>query len=194
MAGPASAYPTLRSPASIEDPSAPLAYNLLGFCYFTQGDYAKAAGYYQKASDLLPNNLVFAHDAAIAFDRASNPEQATVYAIRAVSSPAAGGEDHYLMGKLLANAGKAGDAIRELKTAVAQTPDLDGPYYLLARASMRMGDTAQATEWNARLTELKQKRERDHTLQKTTQKMNKAVPSSTLLKGAPITSEETEAP
>ncbi|AXC14906.1 hypothetical protein ACPOL_5658 [Acidisarcina polymorpha] len=57
-----------------------------------------------------------------------------------------------------------------------------------------MGDTAQATEWNARLTELKQKRERGYTLQKTAQKMNKAVPSSTLLKDAPITSEETEAP
>jgi tetratricopeptide (TPR) repeat protein len=177
-----------------EAPGTALAYNLLGFCYFGQGDYARAAGYYQKASDLLPDNVIFAHDAVIAFDRANNPGQAMVYADRAVASTAAGGEDHYLVGKLLAKAGKNEDAVRELKTAVQLSPDLDGPYYLLARTTMRMGDTAQATEWNAKLADLKQKHERDYALQKTADRKDKPVPSSTLLQGAPMTTVESEAP
>jgi tetratricopeptide (TPR) repeat protein len=192
-AGARQAIPTLERTVA-EAPDTALAYNLLGFCYFSQGDYAKAAGYYQKASDLLPDNVIFAHDAAMAFDRANDSGQAMVYASRAVASAAAGGEDHYLVGKLLAKTGKNEEAVRELKTAVQLSPDLDGPYYLLARTTMRMGDTAQATEWNARLAELKQKHERDYALQKAADRKDKPVPSSTLLHGAPMTDVEPEAP
>jgi tetratricopeptide (TPR) repeat protein len=192
-AGAGQAIPTLERTAT-EAPGTALAYNLLGFCYFSQGDYAKAAGYYQKGSDLLPENVIFAHDAAMAFDRANDSGQAMVYASRAVASAGAGGEDHYLVGKLLAKTGKNEDAVRELKTAVQLSPDLDGPYYLLARTSMRMGDTAQATEWNARLAELKQKHDRDYALKKAADRKDKPVPSSTLLQGAPMTDAEQEAP
>jgi len=84
--------------------------------------------------------------------------------------------------------------VNELKTAVALNPELDGPYYLLARTYMRTGDTPQATEWNAKFTELKQKHERDYALQKAAQKKDKPVPSSTLLQGATITGAEGDAP
>jgi tetratricopeptide (TPR) repeat protein len=173
-----------------ENSSLALSFNILGFCYFQQGDYARAADAHKQASDLRPEMLIFAHDAAIAFDRSSNADQAMVYAERAVEMPTASSDDHYLVGKLLARAGHKEDAVRELKEAVALSPDLDKPYYLLARTYMQMGDTAQATAWNAKLTDLKQKHERAYAAGKNV----KPPASSTLLHGATITSAESEGP
>jgi tetratricopeptide (TPR) repeat protein len=176
--------------AVAEDPSLPLSHNILGFCYFYQGDYARAAQAYQKASDMRPDVKIFAHDAAIAFERSNNSDQALTYAMRAATLPSAGGEDHALVGKLLAKAGRKDDAIRELKQAAAMSPDIDEPYYLLAHTYMQMGDVAQATQWNAKLTELKQKHDRAYAARKN----STSVTSSTLLKGAPMNSSETDAP
>ena len=185
--GVAVATPTLQHAVEL-DPSIALSQNLLGFCYFRQGDYAQAAQLYQRASDLQPDTLIFAYDAALAFARANQGEEALVYAKRAVSLPSARGEDHYLLGKLYAQGGRKEDAIRELKLAVEINPDLDNSYYLLARTYLQMGDTAQAAEWNSRLTALKQKHDESYTAQKNAQAGE--VPSSTLLRGAPMTSEE----
>jgi tetratricopeptide (TPR) repeat protein len=176
--------------AIAEDPSLPLSHNILGFCYFYQGDYAKAAQAYQKASDMRPDVRIFAHDAAIAFERSNNSDQALAYAMRAATLGSAGGEDHALVGKLLAKSGRKDDAINELKQAAAMSPDLDEPYYLLVHTYMQMGDVAQATQWNAKLTELKQKHDRDYAARKN----STSVTSSTLLKGAPMNSSETDAP
>lgn len=173
-----------------EDPSLPLSHNILGFCYFYQGDYVRAAQAYQKASDMRPDVRIFAHDAAIAFERSNSSDQALIYATRAAALPSAGGEDHALVGKLLAKAGRKDDAIRELKQAAAMSPDMDEPYYLLAHTYMQMGDMAQATQWNAKLTALKQKHDRAYA----TRKSSTSVTSSTLLKGAPMNSSETDAP
>lgn len=187
--GVAVAIPTLQQAVAI-DPSIALSHNLLGFCYFKQGDYAQAAQLYQRASDRQPDTLIFAYDAALAFERANQPDEALQYARRAVSLPSARSEDHYLLGKLYAKAGRKEDAIRELKQAVVINPDLDNPYYLLARTYMQMGDTAQAAEWNSRLTALKQKHDQSYAAQKNARPGE--IPSSTLLQGAPMTSEENE--
>jgi tetratricopeptide (TPR) repeat protein len=176
--------------AVAEDSSLPLSHNILGFCYFYQGDYARAAQAYQKASDMRPDVRIFAHDAAIAFERSNSSDQALIYAMRATALPSAGGEDHALVGKLLAKAGRKDDAIRELKQAAALSPDMDEPYYLLAHTYMQMGDMAQATQWNTKLTELKQKHDRAYAARKN----STSVTSSTLLKGAPMNSSETDAP
>ena len=189
--GVAVAIPTLQQAVAI-DPSIALSHNLLGFCYFKQGDYAQAAQLYQRASDLQPDTLIFAYDAALAFARANQAEEALEYAKRAVSLPSARSEDHYLLGKLYAKADRKEDAIRELKLAVEMNPDLDNSYYLLARTYMQMGDTAQAAEWNSRLTALKQKHDQSYTAQKNVQAGE--MPSSTLLRGAPMTSEENGVP
>lgn len=187
--GPGQAVPTLLN-AVAEDPSLALSYNMLGFCYFVQGDLAKAGASYKQASDLSPQTRIFAHGAAVAFDRSSAPDEAMFYAVRAVTLSGADAEDHYLVGKLFAKAGRREDAIRELNEAFALNPDLDGVYYLLGRTYMQMGDTAKATEWFARLKELKQKHERAYAESK---KIAKPVASSTLLQGAPMASSETEA-
>ncbi len=185
--GVAVAIPTLQHAVEI-DPSIALSHNILGFCYFKQGDYAQAAQLYQRASDLQPDTLIFAYDAALAFERANNSEDALVYAKRAVSLPSARSDDHYLLGKLYAKADRKEDAIRELKLAVEMNPDLDNSYYLLARTYMQMGDTRQAAEWNSRLTALKQRHDQSYTAQKNVRLGD--VPSSTLLRGAPMISEE----
>ncbi len=185
--GIAVAIPTLEHAVEM-DRSIALSHNLLGFCYFRQGEYAKAAQSYRRASDLQPDTLIFAYDAALAFERANNSDQAMVYAKRAVSLPSARSDDHYLLGKLYANAGRKEDAVRELKVAVEMNPDLDGSYYLLARTYMQMGDTAQAQAWNNKLTALKQKQEQSYTAAKNAQ--SGRMSSSTLLRGVPMTSED----
>jgi tetratricopeptide (TPR) repeat protein len=185
----AQAIPTLER-AIAADPSLALSYNILGFCYFNQGDFAKAAKAYRQASDLRPEIGLFAHDAAIALDRSNDTANALVYAQRAVSLPNADGDDHYLIGKLLAKQNHKEEAIPELKVAVQLSPDLDAAYYALARAYMQTGDMAQATEWNARLNELKQKHDRTYAAET----KSKQVRSSTLLRGAPMSGAESEGP
>jgi tetratricopeptide (TPR) repeat protein len=179
------AIPTLER-AVAENPSLALSLNILGFCYFEQGDYVKAASLYRQASDFHPDVLIFAHDAAIALDRSNETQEAMRYAQRALALPAANAEDHYLAGKLFAKQGRKVDAIHELELAVVSDPDLDKPYYLLARTYMQMGDIAQATQWNSRLTDLKQKHERAYAADKKTS----AVTSSMLLLGAPMSAAE----
>jgi tetratricopeptide (TPR) repeat protein len=183
------ALPTLERSVA-ENPSLPLSHNILGFCYFQGGDYAKGAEAYSRASDMRPEIGIFAHNAAIAFERSNQSDKALVYASRAVALPGATGDDHYLIGKLLAKAGRKDEAIGELKEAVVLSPELDASYYLLARTYMQKGDTAQATEWNAKLTALKQQHDRAYAAGKN----NKPVTSSTLLDGAPMASAETDLP
>ena len=152
------------------------------FCYFKQGNYVQAAQAYERASDLQPSTLIFAYDAALAFERANKMDEALTYAERAVSLPSARADDHYLVGKLYAQAGRKKEAIRQLKLAAQINPDLDDSYYLLARTYMQMGDTAQATEWNNKLTALKQKHDRTYAAQKDTEPHG--MTSSSLLHGS----------
>lgn len=179
--GPAKATPALER-AVAEDPTLALSFNMLGFCYFSQGDMAKAAKAYGRASDLSPQTRLFAHSAAVAFDRAGNAEEATIYAARAVALPAANGADHDLYGKLLANAGKRDDAIRELQEAVALTPTLEEAYYLLGRTYLQAGNSAQSNEWFEKLKQVKQRNRIDgeHPV-----KDEKPASSFILLHGAP---------
>lgn len=185
--GPAKAIPALER-AVIEDPTLPLSFNMLGFCYFTQGDMNKAAKAYAQASDLSPQTRLFAHSAAVAFDRASDPEQATTYAARAVALPAANDKDHDLYGKLLANAGKRDDAIRELQAAIALNPNLEEAYYLLGRTYMQAGNGTQANEWFDKLKQVKQSKRSagEHAAHGA-----EPASSSILLQGAPAASPDT---
>lgn len=188
------ALPTLAR-AAAEGPSLPLPQNILGFCYFQQGDYARAAESYARASDLRPESARFAHDAAVAFERANDFDRAMVYATRAVALPEASADDHYLVGKLLARTGRREEAIRELQHSVALDPNQDAACYLLARTYMQLGYTAQAETWNARFRDLKQKQSRDYAERKGgEQKPVSAVPSSTLLGGAPALQTQQEVP
>jgi tetratricopeptide (TPR) repeat protein len=164
---------------------------MLGFCYFVQGDLAKAAASYKQASDLSPEIRIFAHGAAVVFDRSNDADQAMVYATRAVALPGANGEDHYLIGKLFAKAGRKEDAIRELNEAIALNPDMEGAYYLLGRTYMQQGDAEKATEWMGRMKELKQKHEHAYA---EARKNAKPISSSTLLHGAPMAGSETIEP
>jgi tetratricopeptide (TPR) repeat protein len=190
VSGPGQAVPVLLR-AVAENPSLALPYNMLGFCYFVQGDLAKAADYYRQASELNPETRIFAHGAAVAFERSNNTDQAMIYAARAVALPGANGDDHYLLGKLLGKAGRTEDAIRELNEAITLNPDLEAPYYLLARTCSQMGETEKATEWIARLKELKQKHEHSYA---ETIRNAQSVKSSALLQGAQIAGPDAQAP
>lgn len=174
-----------------ENPSLALTHNMLGFCYLSLGEIEKAAAAYANASDLDPGSRVFAHGAAAAFDRSNDAGRAMVYAARAAALPDANGEDHFLVGKLLAKTGKDREAILELSQAIALDADLEGAYILLGRTFLHAGNTAQATEWIAKLKDLKKKHEREDAASRS---HISPVTSSTLLRGAPVTTERSEVP
>ncbi len=124
LSGAQQAAPTFLR-AIEENPSLALSYNILGFCYFQQGELAKAAEYYKKASELTPESRIFAHGAAMAFERSGDVNQAMVYAARALALPDAIGEDHYLVAKLFQETGHKEDAIRELNRAISLDPEME---------------------------------------------------------------------
>lgn len=185
--GAAAAIPTLQHAIQL-DPAIALSHNVLGFCYFSRGDYAHAAGEYRQASNLSPSTLLFAYDTALAYERANQLKDALVYAKRAVSLPSARAEDHYLVGKLYAESGHKQEAIRELEIAVQMNPSFDDPYYLLARTYMKMGDRAKAVAWNQKLTALKQEQARSYAAQKSSRPSQMS--SSSLLHGESLTSDQ----
>ncbi len=171
----------------MEDPKLALAQNVLGFCLFQEGQYVQAAAAYGRASELEPGRSLYAHDAALAFERADQNAQALHFAERASAAASASAQDHALLGKLYAASGRNQDAVRELRHAAEMNPELDSAYYLLARTYMQMGDRQQATQWSDKLRALKQRHETAFSLQK----KEEAAPvrSSTLLDGSSLDAE-----
>lgn len=178
--GPRQAIPALQS-AIAADPSIALSHDMLGFCYFSQGDMLRSAESYARASDLSPATVMFAHSAAVAFEHANNPERALAFAARAAALPDAGAVDHETLGRLLAKAGRREDALRELTKAVSMDPDLEPAYFLLGRTYMQAGNNAQAKIWLDRLKELKSRHQSESA---TNNDAKPALNSSTLLRGA----------
>lgn len=179
--GPRLAIPLLER-AVAEDTQLALSHNILGFCYLAQGETTKAAAAYAKASDLSPESRLFAHSAAVAFDRANDQQHALMYAERAIGLADARGEDHYLLGKLFSKDDRPRDAIRELSEAVAIDPDSEESYYLLARCYLQSGDSEQANAWATKLKALKKNHE---SASDTLHPDTSTISSSTLLRGAP---------
>ena len=187
VSGPVQAVKTLEK-AVAENPSLALSQDILGFCYSVQGETAKAAEAYGGASDLDPKSRIFAHGAAVAFDRANDAAHTMTYATRAAALPGAVGQDYYFLGRAHAKANQNQDAIRELNQAIKMDPELEEAYYLLARTYTKTGETTQANEWVAKLKDLKQR----HDQADATAKANKKqITSSTLLQGAPVESPDT---
>jgi len=174
-----------------ENPSLALTYNILGFCYFDEGDLAKATVAYKKASDLSPATKIFAHGAAVAFDRMNSIPEAMVYAQRAVQLPSSGAEDYLLLGKLLAQERRDSEAIAALQKAISLDPELESGYFLLAQSYQRTGNAKQAAQCIATLKDLKRRHEQEYAV---ATKGAKPVASSTLLQGAPMASAEPEGP
>lgn len=174
------------------DPQLAVAHNVLGFCFFRQGAYAQAAAEYHLASDLEQSRLLYAEDAALAYERAAQQANALRYAERAASLPGATPADKVLLGKLYEDAGRREEAIGLLRQAAATDPDLDSAYYLLARIYQRMGDRAQAAEWNAKLQVVKQRHEAAFVQAKRNQP--ERMRSSRVLAGGTLTEEEAATP
>jgi tetratricopeptide (TPR) repeat protein len=174
-----------------EDPKLALAHNVLGFCQFQQGKYAEAAVAYGNASSLEPQRILYAHDAALAFQRANQMQQALVFAERANTLGDEDASNHILLGKLYGSLDRTQDAIKELQRAIELNPDLESAYYLLARTYMQMGNRQQATEWSEKLSRLKERREAALTLQKNS---SSTIRSSALLRGGSLQSDEAGEP
>jgi tetratricopeptide (TPR) repeat protein len=155
------AQPTVEKAIRL-NPNIPLAYDVLGFCYFRTGYYLSPAQSYKEASDMNPQSGRFAYDTALALERANEPDQALSYAERAAKADPEQAINHFLLGKLYSKLDRKNDSVRELETAVQLNPSLDYPYYLLARMYMRTGNIARAQELNAKLQEIKRNQMTTH--------------------------------
>jgi tetratricopeptide (TPR) repeat protein len=163
------------------NPTLPLAYDVLGFCYFRIGDYLRAADTYRLGSDLSPQTGRFAYDTALAYERGNQPQKAIVYAERAAEDDPKQAVNHYLLGKLYGKLERKTESVRELETAVQLDPSLDYPYYLLARMYMRTGNLAKAQELNRKFEELKKQQVRMHGVSAMVSEPEAQAPPSMLL-------------
>lgn len=186
VSGPLRAIAALQS-AVTEAPAVPLSYDMLGFCYFSQGEMPRAAAAYARASDLAPTTTIFARSAAIAFEHSGNTDRALAFARRAAGSVDARAMDHEILGRLLAQAGRPAEAIKELTMAISADPDLEPALFLLGRTLMQTGDQVQAMIWFGRLQELKSKQQAGLAARGKTNPT--VLHSSILLRGAPVATE-----
>ncbi len=188
LEGPRQAIPTLQA-AVAEDPSLALSHDMLGFCYFAQGDTRNAAASDARASDLSPSTVIFARNAAVAFERANDTPRALVFAKRAAALPDAGALDHEVLGRLLAKSGEPHEAIAELTTAISMDPDLEPAYFLLGRTWTQAGDRTQAKLWFDRLQEIKSRHQAQSANKTNT---GSGLDGATLLRGGSIPTDTQE--
>jgi len=186
--GPRAAIATLQT-AVTEDPSLALAQDMLGFCYFSQGDMGKAAASDVRASDLSPSTLMFARNAAIALEHGDDTHRALNFAKRAAALPDSTALDHEIVGRLLARSGDFHAAIGELTTAISMDPDLEPAYFLLGRTWTQAGDRTQAKVWFDRLQELKRRHQAESGTRTNT---STGVDGASLLRGGAIPSDAPE--
>lgn len=188
LQGPRAAIATLQT-AVTEDPSLALSHDMLGFCYFSQGEMEKAAASYVGASDLSPSTLMFARNAAIALEHGDDTRRALDFAKRAVALPDSTALDHEILGRLLAKGGDFHAAIRELSTAISMDPDLEPAYFLLGRTWTQAGDRNQAKVWFDRLQELRNRHQAESVTKTNT---GSDVDSASLLRGGAIPTDAPE--
>jgi tetratricopeptide (TPR) repeat protein len=147
------AIPTLKKVIDLNPHAAP-AYNLLGGCYFHDGDYEQALKYYQSAMAEDPQNGLYFYGAAHTLESLNRTAEATRFAENSVRLEPKSSRSHYLLGKLYTKVGRNNEAVHELETAVRLDPERKPPYYLLARTYMQMNDPDKAREWTQKLQEL----------------------------------------
>jgi tetratricopeptide (TPR) repeat protein len=147
------AIPTLKKVIDLNPHAAP-AYNLLGGCYFRDGDYNHALKYYQRATEEDPQNGLYYYGVARALESLNRVSEAIPVAERSISLEPRSGRSHYLLGKIYAKLGRDNEAVQELETAVRLDPDSESSYYLLARTYMRLNDPDKAQQWTQKLREL----------------------------------------
>lgn len=138
------------------DPKMALAHYMVGFSFFSAGDYKEAVKYYKEATEIEPHNAVYSHNTAVALERLNRIAEALPYAQQATSLNPGRSLNHYLLGKLYVKLNRDSDAIPELEASIRLNPKLDNSYYLLSQIYGRMGNTIKADEMRAKLAQLKQ--------------------------------------
>lgn len=156
------AIPTLKRVIDLNPHAAP-AYNLLGGCYFHDGDYKQALKYYQSAIAEDPQNGLYFYGAAHTLESLNRTVEATRFAENSVRLEPKSSRSHYLLGKLYAKAGRNNEAVHELETAVRLDPEREPPYYLLARTYVQLNNPDKAREWTQKLQELTAKQRQEET-------------------------------
>lgn len=152
------AVPSLRTVLEINPHSAP-AYNLLGGCYFSTGEYDRALNFYKKATHENPHDGLYFYNAGRTFDRLSRPIQALAFAEESVRLDPNSSMYHYLLGRIYFKLHRDRAAIRELKVALRLDPQSLPPYYLLARVYKRAGQAGEADLWSARYSNLRSEKD-----------------------------------
>jgi tetratricopeptide (TPR) repeat protein len=136
-----------------------LAHYLVGFCYFSAGDYAQAVKYYEQATTLDSHNDVYSYNTAVALQRLNRISAALPYAQRSTELNPDRSLNHYLLGKLYSKLDRDAEAVAELEASLRLNPALDNSYYLLAQIYDRSGNATRAQEMRDKLAQLKQSRQ-----------------------------------
>jgi tetratricopeptide (TPR) repeat protein len=135
-------------------PKAPNVHYLYG-TFLSANDKDAGLREFQKELQLNPKNAVALLTIALEYEARGELDTAVSYARRAVEADGQFFGAHAVLGKLLANAGKAEEAIKELEMARQQAPDSPQVHFSLATAYAMAGRKEDAAHERAEFARLK---------------------------------------
>jgi len=102
-----------------------------GLTQMNKGDYATALDYYNRALAYTPNYSTLEINIGIASGQLGDDRDAEAHFARAISLAPADAQTHFYYGRWLSAKGRIGEAMEQLRMAVAQNPAWLDPSYLL---------------------------------------------------------------
>lgn len=143
------AYAYLRA-AVLTDPSLGMTLNNLGLLYSTRGHLQWAEASYREAATRHPEDTVAAGGLARVLRELGRNDEAKTILARLENARKNNPYFHNVQGLVAYDAGNWEQAIRSFHHAIELQPELDQPYYGLAKTYYRMGEDDQAIHYLAR--------------------------------------------
>lgn len=137
------AYAYLRA-ALLEDPSLGMVVSNLALLYARQGKLQWAEQNYREATRRDPEDTVSAEGLAIVLQMTGKPEQADAIMARLEHERENNPYYHYVRGEQAYAAGNWREAIQAFNKAIDLRPDIDQPYFGLAKTYFKIGDKDRA--------------------------------------------------
>jgi tetratricopeptide (TPR) repeat protein len=135
-------------------PKAPNVHYLYG-SFLSAADRDAGMREYQKELELNPKHPEALATIALEYEARGELDTAISYARRSVEADGRFFGAHAVLGKLLASAGQAEEAIKELEIARRQAPDSPQVHFSLATAYSLAGRKAEATQERAEFSRLR---------------------------------------
>jgi tetratricopeptide (TPR) repeat protein len=128
---------------------------LLGNVLFKLGDLDHAIVEYRSALQLAPEQPRTYCQLALVLEAKDDPAGAEQVLLKAIAADEHYAPAHLELGKLLLNRSQATEALEQLKLALADNPQLEQAYFLLAKTYAQIGDQPRSAVMARKLVEVR---------------------------------------